>query len=37
MIGLARELVDDGVFRCSIQLSYMTRAMAGFEPATFGL
>jgi hypothetical protein len=38
VVKIAGELGDDGIFPLLYPtLSYMTRAMAGFEPATFGL
>jgi hypothetical protein len=38
VVAIAGELGDDGIFPLLYPtLSYMTRAMAGFEPATFGL
>jgi hypothetical protein len=38
VVSIAGELGDDGIFPLLyLTLSYMTRAMAGFGPATFGL
>jgi hypothetical protein len=38
VISIAGELGDDGIFPLLYPgLSYMARAMTGFEPATFGL